>query len=212
VRRTKYRRAGSASALVLIAVIAIAPARRAVLTGMGRALVASDEPAPVDFLVMDVESGAAGMLMVGDLYRAHRAEGIGVFAPRVTPLDAEIARRGVVLPDVTRDVLVQLGVPAGAIERIPAGEAGTTETTAALGQWARTHPGKRLLVVVGPSHGRRYRRALRRVWPDAQPPPLVVTTPHALFRAEDWWQSRTTLREGLVEFEKLALDYASHPW
>jgi len=40
----------------------------------------------------------------------------------------------------------------------------------------------------------------------------VVTTPYAMFRAEDWWRSRTTLREGLVELQKLALDYARHPW
>ena len=69
-----------------------------------------------------------------------------------------------------------------------------------------------MLVVVGPSHGRRYRRALRRAWPEGNVAPVVVTTPYALFRADDWWQSRTTVREGLVEFEKLVLDYARHPW
>jgi hypothetical protein len=65
---------------------------------------------------------------------------------------------------------------------------------------------------VGPSHGRRYRRALRRAWPGESPAPIVMTAPYGLFRAEDWWQSRTTVREGLVELEKLALDYARHPW
>ncbi len=161
---------------------------------------------------MDVESGAAGLLMIGDLYRMQPAARVGVFDPRATRVDAELDRRGVVLPDLTQHVLGQLGVPAGAIERIPAGEGGTTETTAALAEWARRHPGQRVLVVVGPSHGRRYRRALERAWPAGHPAPLIVTTPYALFRAEDWWQSRTTLREGLVELEKLALDYARHPW
>jgi hypothetical protein len=73
------------------------------------------------------------------------------------------------------------------------------------------YPGNKVMVVVGPSHGRRYRRALRRVWPGAQPAPVVVTTLYGLFRPEDWWRSRTTLREGLVEMEKLALDYVAHP-
>jgi uncharacterized SAM-binding protein YcdF (DUF218 family) len=116
------------------------------------------------------------------------------------------------MPKPALDVLLQLGVPKDVIIEIPAGEGGTTESTAALSAWARAHPEKRVLVVVGPSHGRRYRRALRRAWPDGQRAAAVVTTPYSLFHADDWWRSRTTLREGLVELEKLALDYAQHPW
>jgi len=116
------------------------------------------------------------------------------------------------VPDLGRDTLIQLGIPGAAIIDLPTGDGGTTESTAALAEWARAHPGQRVLVVVGPSHGRRYRRALRRVWPAGRPEPRVVITRYALFRADDWWQSRTTLREGLVELEKLALDYARHPW
>ena len=47
---------------------------------------------------------------------------------------------------------------------------------------------------------------------DGHPAPIVITAPYALFRADDWWQSRTTVREGLVELEKLALDFVRHPW
>ena len=49
----------------------------------------------------------------------------------------------------------------------------------------------------------------------AETRPLELSLPtdnDALFRADDWWQSRTTVREGLVELEKLGLDYARHPW
>jgi uncharacterized SAM-binding protein YcdF (DUF218 family) len=118
----------------------------------------------------------------------------------------------VIVPRIARGVLLQLGIPASLIVDLPVDEGGTTETTAALAEWARNHPGRRVLVVVGPSHGRRYRRALRRLWPDQQVGPLVVTSPHAVFRADDWWQSRTTAREGLVELQKLALDFVQHPW
>jgi hypothetical protein len=68
------------------------------------------------------------------------------------------------------------------------------------------------VVVVAPSHGRRYRRALLRAWPAGHPMPRVVITQYSLFRGDDWWQSRTTVREGLVEIEKLGLDYVLHPW
>jgi uncharacterized SAM-binding protein YcdF (DUF218 family) len=161
---------------------------------------------------MDVESGQAGLLALSDLYRAHIGRAVGLLKPKSTAIDAEMERRRVVVPDVIIEVLAQLGVPKDAIVQIPVDESGTTETAAALAAWARAHPGNKVMVVVGPSHGRRYRRALRRVWPNGQSAPIVVTTSYGLFRPEDWWQSRTTLREGLVELEKLALDYVAHPW
>lgn len=198
--------------LVAVCAIAIAPIRHAMLRGAGRMLVASDGIEPADLLAMDVESGEAGLLALSDLYRARTGRAVGLLKPKSTAIDAELERRGVVVPDITVEVLAQLGVPTSAIVRMSTNESGTTETAAALAEWARTHPGKRVLVVVGPSHGRRYRRALQRAWPDGQPPPVVVTTAYGLFRVEDWWQSRTTLRDGLMELEKLALDYAAHPW
>jgi hypothetical protein len=193
--------------------LAVPPIRHAVLRSAGHALVASDDAGPADLLVMDVESGAAGVLSLGDLHRGQPSATVGILVTEGTRADREFHRRGIVLPNLTLDALAQLGVPGDLIVRIPAGEGGTTETTAALGDWGRRNPGKRVLVVVGPSHGRRFRRALRRAWPaDGRPAPRVVTTPYAMFRPEDWWQSRTTLREGLVELQKLALDYARHPW
>jgi hypothetical protein len=205
-------------ALAVVALIgvvggAIGPVRRAALRGAGLMLVAGDDAGPADVLVMDVESGGAGVLAISDLHRSQPRATVGILVPAGTGVDRELHRRGIVLPNLTLEMFAQLGIPKEAIIRIPAGEGGTTETTAAIGEWGRRNPGKRVLVVVGPSHGRRFRRALRRVWPDdRQPAPIVVTTPYSMFRADSWWQSRTTLREGLVELEKLALDYARHPW
>jgi uncharacterized SAM-binding protein YcdF (DUF218 family) len=199
-------------AVMCAGVLAVAPARRAVLRGAGHVLVAGDDAQAADLIVTDVESGPAGLLTIGDLHRSQPQAAVGVLVPDTTRIDAELQRRGIVLPNYTLHMLAQLGIPAEAIVRIPAGEGGTSETTRALGEWGRTHPGQRVLVVVGPSHGRRYRRALRRAWPGGSPAPIVMTAPYGLFRAEDWWQSRTTVREGLVELEKLALDYARHPW
>jgi hypothetical protein len=206
-------RATAIAAVVGACALAIPPVRNTVLRGAGHALVAEDESGPADLIVMDVESGAAGVLSLGDLHHSQPAATVGILVPEHTRVDRELHRRGIVLPNLTIDVLSQLGVPRDAIVRIPAGEGGTTATTAALGEWGRRNPGKRVLVVVGPSHARRFRRALLRAWPDdGRPAPRVVTTPYAMFRPEDWWRSRTTLREGLVELQKLALDYARHPW
>jgi uncharacterized SAM-binding protein YcdF (DUF218 family) len=209
--RRRFVRGLAVLLLVAVGAVAIAPIRHMMLRGAGRLLVASDEIAPADLLAMDVESREAGLLTLSDLFRARTGRAIGLLKAKSTAIDEELQRRGVVVPNFTVELLAQLGVPKDAIVHIPTDESGTTETAAALDGWARAHSGTRVLVVVGPSHGRRYRRALRRVWPDGQPTPIVVSTSYGLFRPEDWWQSRTTLREGLVELEKLALDYVAHP-
>jgi len=209
------RRIARAFAVVLLvaamaAVAAIPAARTAALQRAGALLADADPPAAADLLTMDVESGLAGVLEIADLYREHPAA-VAVLIAEPTAIDAELRRRGVKLPHVIRDALVQLGIPENAIVEIPAGEGGTTETTAALAGWARAHPATQVLVVVGPSHGRRYRRALLRAWTAGEHRPRIVTTPYALFNTRDWWRSRTTLREGLVELEKLLLDFGAHP-
>lgn len=206
-------RATTVVVVVAACALAIPAVRSSVLRSSGHLLATADEPGPADLIVMDVESGAAGVLALGDLHRSQPTATVAVLVPDGTRVDHELQRRGVVLPNLTLEMLAQLGIAREGVLRIPAGEGGTTETTAALGRWGQRNPGKRVLIVVGPSHGRRFRRALQRAWPgDAQPAPRVVTTPYAMFRPEDWWQSRTTLREGLVELQKLALDYVRYPW
>ncbi len=194
--------------------------RHAVLERAGEILVAADGALefheqrllPADLIAMDFESGPAGALALSDLFHASSGVTLGVLKRDPIPAEAELTKRGATLPDPALNALAQLGVPRDAIVVINAGEGGTTESTAALADWARSHPEKRIVVVVGASHGRRYRRALLRVWPASAPRPVVVTSPYGGFHAGDWWQSRETLREGLMEFEKLAVDVAAHPF
>ncbi len=118
-------------ALALVVLVAggaaaVGPVRRAVLRQAGGILVAGDAERPADLLTMDVESGLAGALKLADLHRANSSATVGLLVPRATTLDRELERRGIVVPDVAFDVLVQLGIPGGAIERVPAGEGGTT--------------------------------------------------------------------------------------
>jgi len=210
--RRKLLVASGVALVVVVAAAAVPPVRRGVLQRVGRHLTSSDQPAAADFIAMDVESGFAGALKVADLHREQPHAVVGLLVPRQTALDEALRSRRIKLaPDVMTDVLEQLGIARYAIAQIPAGEGGTTETVDALAGWSRANPTSRVLVVVGPSHGRRYRRALLRAWPDGHPTPRVVITQYALFRGDDWWVSRTTLREGLVEIEKLLLDYLAHP-
>src|SRR5262249_51577947 len=144
--------------VVAAAAAAIPPVRRGVLQRVGGHLTASDQPAAADFVAMDVESGFAGALKVADLHREQPRAVVGLLVPRQTSLDRALRDRKIVVPDVVVDVLEQLGIARYAIAQIPAGEGGTTETAAALAAWSRANPSSRVMVVVGPSHGRRFRR------------------------------------------------------
>jgi hypothetical protein len=190
----------------------MAPVRRATLRWAGGLLILDDRPDPADIgVVSESEEPGGGELELSDLYAQRVIGRVLVLIPARGPIDREYLRRGIPREDDVLINLRRLGVPDSAVTRVDSGEGGTTESTQALAEWIRDHPG-RVLVVMNPSHTRRYRRALLRIWPAGVPEPRVIQPRLSEFQAIDWWQSRRTRREGLVELEKLALDYVSHPW
>jgi len=195
--------------MALVAAAAMPSIRRAALRAAGHALVASDSIEPADVGVL-TEFGEGSELEAADLYREHRFSRLVLLEPSPTSVEREYARRGVYRDDMVVTTLRQLGVPETAIVHVDAGEGGTTESTQALAEWIRQHSSRAVVIVI-PSHTRRYRRALQRVWPPGAPPPIVTSARHNGFRAEDWWMTRRTLREGVFELQKLGLDYLLHP-
>jgi hypothetical protein len=193
----------------MLLVTAVPAIRSAGLRTLGGLLVVSDPIEPADIGAM-TESGEAGELEVSDLYHGHVIPRVLVLTPEPTAVDRELARRGVHRVDLILSTLVELGVPRDAILTLEAGEGGTTDSTEALAGWVTRNP-CRVLMVINPSHARRYRRALERVWPNQVPPARVLYPRASLFRTEDWWESRRTRRDGLFELEKLAWDYLLHP-
>lgn len=195
--------------IAVVAAAVIPQARRAAMQAAGSALVAADPIARADVGVI-TEFGEGSELEAADLYQQHVFSRIVLLEPSPTPVKIEYMRRGVYLDDTVVTTLQQLGVPGDAIVHVDAGEGGTTESAQALASWIRGHPSRAIVIVV-PSHTRRYRRTLRRVWPAGAPLPAVTSGRHNGFRADDWWTRRRTLREGLVELQKLGLDYVMHP-
>ena len=208
--RRPVRRIVVAAIVCAVAVAAVPASRHAALRAIGHLMVLNDPIESADVGVT-LESVEAGALEASDLYHRGVIPRIVVLVAAATAVDQEFARRGIPREDLTSRTIVRLGVPAAAIETVEAGEAGTTEATQALAGWVRLHP-NRVLVIVSPNHTRRFRRALLRVWPPNVPRPRVTSPRANLFRAEDWWVSRRTLRDGLFELEKLAWDYVRHPW
>jgi hypothetical protein len=204
-----------AAATVAVAAAAIPAVRHGALRFAGGALLLSDPVEPSDVVVLSETGGAAEFqaaeLEAADLYARGTARQVMLLRPAPDAIDGEQVRRGVRLEDPAVTTLRQLGVPDTALIVADAGEGGTTDSTHAVATWVRAHP-SRVVVVIGAAHSRRYRRALMRVWPSEVPAPRVTYPQRTAFRADDWWRSRRTLREGLFELQKLAWDYIRHPW
>ena len=198
--------------VVSLGALLIAPIRGAVLSRLGAVLILDDPLERAELLALAREAGDTGVLEVADLYEAGQAERVLLLQPKPSAVDLEFARRGVRVPDLTLDRLRQLGIPRADLRVIDAGEGGTTAGMLALAEFAHRHRSHSVTVVVSPTHGRRYTRALLRAWPEDLPPPRVRTSRHHPFRANTWRRSRGTLRTGLVELQKLGLDYVAHPW
>lgn len=207
----KWRRARLLAITIVIAAAAVvAVARGPLLRGLGGLLVLETPLQQADAAFMMHETQTAGAIELADLYAARMAPQVGVLIPQVSREVIELRRRGVRVTGLV-DVIAQLGVPHEAITVVTSGEAGTTDGTHALAAWCRSRGTRRLIVITTAEHSRRVHRALLRAFGDA-PPRVMLRTPRlGTFHAADWWRQRTTLRNGIIELQKLLLDYARHP-
>lgn len=208
-RRTK---ASFAIVLVAFAVLALPPIRASVLRAVGWTLVDEDPVGRADVIVLSVDVGVAGLLEAADLVQHGVAPVVAVFSGPPDELERELIRRGAPYEDSavrTRRELAALGVPR--VEAIDLSVAGTQDESRALPPWLEEHALKSAIFVVTADHSRRVRRVMHRAMSGR---PIQLTIRYARrsrFDPDRWWQSRTGLRTGIVELEKLALDVILHP-
>ncbi len=196
----------------LVLILAIAFGHRLLLQAAGSWLVDSDPPRQTEYAILTPETGRAGELEATVLFENGLIRRVAILVPAEGGIDREFRRRGVTLSNSRVERLLLLGIPRERVTLIPAGEGGTTDSTSALAAWFRQHPTADAMIITGVTHSRRFKRALNREWPNDQLLPLVHATRFDDFRASDWWQHRPTLRGGIVELQKLALDYLVHPF
>src|SRR5258705_9328024 len=84
--RRRWLRILAGLLLVAIAAAAISPIRRAALGGIGRHLTAGDAPADAGPLPMDMESGFARAIKLGDPYPQHAPPPVALALPGQTPV------------------------------------------------------------------------------------------------------------------------------
>ena len=183
-----------------------------ILRELGSALVHSDPLASADVIVITLDSGGAGALEAADLVRQGLASKVAVFADLPSVEAAEFLHRGLVYEDRADRQSRQLAL-LGVINvlRIPAAVTGTTDETDLIPAWCRDSGFKSVIVVTTTDHSRRTHRALARSMPGTLTRFSVRPSRYSTFDPERWWHSRSGTRLGIVELQKLALDFATHP-
>jgi len=215
MRPVQSRRVRRVLAAVFVLAVGIALAvlyRDPLLRGAGRTLIAEDPLSRADAIVLTLDVGAAGVLEASDLVRAGFATRVAVFADAPTAVDTEFARRGFKVEGnsaIWLRILRNLGVSER--ERIQVAQNGTHAESEVLPRWCGDNGVHAVIVVTSPDHSRRVRRTLRRTMAGQPVQVMVRPARFSAFDPDQWWLTQDGLRIGLVEGEKLIVDFIRHP-
>ena len=186
--------------------------RGPLLRAAGAGLVAEDHLSHADVIVITIDAGAAGVLEASDLVHSGIASRVAIFVDEPDAVDREFMRRGFHYEDqseVWRRMLESLGVTN--IQRISRPASGTEAEGRLLPDWCLQQHYDSVVVVTTSDHSRRVRRVLKRAMDGRAIKVMVRPARFSSFDSNRWWQSREGLRVGIVEWQKLLLDFVRHP-
>jgi hypothetical protein len=198
--------------LAAAAFVAAPPLREPVLRAAGWVLVVEEPVGPADIIVISLDSGGAGALQAADLVRDGIATRVAVFRDPPSGEDFEFIRRGLPYEDASARQIRQLAwLGITDVVQIPTREAGTDGEGQTLPPWCEQHGFRSIVFVVAKDHSRRIRRVLNRVMKGY--PTLVTIRPsrYSMFDPDRWWETRSGVRTGITEIQKLVLEVISHP-
>jgi hypothetical protein len=208
----------SRRALILVAVataaavVAVPSVRDPILRAAGWALVLDDPVGPADIIVVSLDSGGAGALEAADLVQSGVATRVAVFTDPPTGEDREFIRRGLPYEDAGARQIRQLrwlGVTD--VVQIPGPVAGTEGEGQVLQPWCHKHKFRSIVFVAARDHSRRVRRVLDRIMRGNPTHVTIRPARYSNFDPDRWWETRSGIRTGIVEFQKLVLDLVLHP-
>ncbi len=177
-----------------------------ILTRMGRYLVVEQAPVKSDLLVCLAGANVERGLAAADGYQRGLASKIFV-ARETIPDGYEILRqRGVSYPeswDQMVFLLKGLGVPESAILTSDTPAESTAMEAALVGKLVKGKHYRSILLVTSPPHSRRAWLVFQKAMKGEGVRITVMLTPYSKFRAEDWWKTRSYVRDVLLEYQKL---------
>jgi len=186
--------------------------REPIFRGIGSALVARDSIAPVDIIVVALDSGGAGALEAADLIQSGIASQVAVFAGPQSAEDFEFIRRGLPHEAPTARQVQQLGMlGVQNIVRISSPISGTGDEGDVLPAWCDQHQFHSIVVVATTDHSRRLRRVLDRSMKGHLTRVTVHPSRYSAFDPQRWWEDRGGTRTAITESQKLLLDLVLHP-
>ena len=211
-RRFRWLRLAILVLLLAAAIMAVPRARTATLRTLGHALVIDDRVTSADVIVISVDASSAGVLEAADLVRNGVSKAVAVFAEVPGSAELELNRRGIPHPDRASRAVQQLEL-LGVTNpmRIPTPVDGTTAEARVLSSWVGEHGFRTVVMITTADHTRRTRRVLRRAFAGQNTHVVVHAARHSEFKADTWWHTRTGIRTGITEAQKLLLDILAHP-
>jgi hypothetical protein len=212
------RRPRWAPILVVVAVaaatiVAAPPLQEPVLRAAGWALIVKNEPvAPADIIVIVPGGGGAEALEAADLVQSGIATRVAVFADPPSGEDHEFIRRGLPYEDAAArqiDQLKWLGVTD--VAQIPRADTETEGVAEVLSAWCDQHRFRSIVFVAKREHSQRLRRVLDRVMKGHSTRITVQPSRYSGFDPDQWWKTRTGVRIGIVELQRLVFEVLLHP-
>jgi hypothetical protein len=199
-------------AAAVAALFAFPSFREPVLRAAGWALVVNEPLAPVDIIVISLDSGGAGALEAADLVQSGIATRVAVFTDPPSGEDHEFIRRGLPYDDASARQIRQLTwLGVADVMQIPRTNVGTEGEGEVLPRWCDQHQFHSIVFVAARDHSRRLRRVLDRVMKD-HPTRITVQPAHySSFDPDTWWETRGGIRTEIIEFQKLVLETILHP-
>jgi uncharacterized SAM-binding protein YcdF (DUF218 family) len=205
-RPPRTRRRFGRAALVLLVALLIGAAWAFPRTG--RYFVVDTVTGPADAIVVLAGTRAERWLEGVDLYKEKLAPRIVLSSGRIEVAESRLRERGIRFPrevDLIRDAMIQLGVPADAIEPFSdsvdntAAEAAVTRTIVASHGW------RRIIVVTSKYHTRRSLFAFEREFKGSGVTIEIRGTRHEVSAPDEWWKHRPDIRFVVSEVIKLTL-------
>ena len=208
-RRPLYWAAGAVLLGLLLA--AVPAARERVLRWAGSLLVTEEPLQAADVIVVTIDAGGAGVLEAADLVHSGFSSRVAVFARPLDGAAREFIRRGIAYEDATaREIKLLHSLGVEHVERIGEVE-GSQDEGASLPDWCARHQLRSVIVVSSSEHSHRLRRVLRRAEKQSGTHFTIRPARYSDFDRARWWWTRDGIRMEIIEFEKLLLDYVSHP-